>query len=884
MQSHEIRKTFVEFFARHGHVEVASSSLIPHNDPTVLLTTAGMQQMTPYFLGLEEPPASRMTSIQKCFRAVGKDDDVLEVGDSTHLTFFEMLGNFSVGDYFKPEAIDMAWELVTGPFQLNPEAIWVTVHPTDDYSPAYWRDQIGIPEHKIQTDPENFWGPVGDSGPCGPNSEIYVDLLFDERGDDGRGPMSEDEDRYVEIWNLVFMELYQNPDGSTRALEQQNVDTGMGLERISMVLQDKRSIYDTDLFRPIIDHAAGLADISYGDDPVADHALRIIADHSRGVTFLIADGVMPSNEGRGYVLRRILRRAIQKARSLGVDEPLMGEIADLVVVKFGDQYPELRARRSEIQRIIQREEAAFDRTLSVGMNRFETLLESLAEQQVSVIPGEEAFRLHDTYGFPIDLTVELAATQGYQVDLDGFREALEAQRKRSRDQLDQFADESRKRAPLYAQLAPGHSVFTGYETTAQTVHVVAIFGADARIESAQEGEPVEVVLDETPFYGESGGQIGDTGEIVTETGRFRVDDTQKPSPELIVHRGEVTEGYIEQGQRARAGVDVERRMAIRRNHTATHLLHAALRQVLGSSTQQAGSLVAPDRLRFDFTTQAAPDATALTEIARIANAQVLEDAPVQVTHESHAEAVERGAMALFGEKYGDTVRVVEVPGYSIELCGGTHVDRTGQIGPIVITSESSIGSGVRRIDAITGDVSLNYLSMLHGQSEVLSQELRAPVDQLSDAVAQLEVRLKEQEHEIERLRVELAASDVDQLLDQVTQVDGTAVLATQVNVPNRDTLLTVADRLRDRLQSGVLVLGAEIDERPALLAMVTPDQVERGLSANDIVREIAPIVGGRGGGRPALAQGGGSDPAALGEALGAVAEFVKKQVVGATAS
>jgi len=882
MNSHEIRRTFTQFFVeRHGHLAVPSSSLIPHDDPTVLLTTAGMQQMTPYFLGLEEPPSRRLTSIQKCFRAVGKADDVLEVGDPTHLTFFEMLGNFSVGDYFKDGAIDMAWELVTGPYGMDPERIWVTVHPSDDFSRAYWRDKIGIPAHKIQDDPGNIWGPVGDTGPFGPNTEIYFDLEYDEHpGNPGRGPMSEDEDRYIEFWNLVFMEFYMNPDGTSEPLAMQNVDTGSGLERVAVVLQGVKSIYDTDLFQPIIKRGAEIVGVPYGEREQVDNALRIIADHGRGVTFLIADGVLPGNEGRGYVLRRILRRAVQKARAVGVERPFLGEIAEVVIENFGDQYPELRQRRSVILSTLQFEEEAFGRTLATGMNRLDTLLQQAAQSEDKQISGSDAFRLHDTYGFPIDLTVELAANAGVSVDVEGFREALNEQRARSRANLGAFADASRQRAPLYAAVRAGTSKFVGYEQNEAETTIAAILGADSAVEQLEAGQSAEVVLEVTPFYAESGGQVGDTGEIVTPSGRFRVSDTRRPAPELIVHIGEVVEGYIETGQQARATIDVERRQRIRKNHTATHLLHAALRQVLGEGTQQAGSLVAPDRLRFDFTSQTPLGDAGIDEVMRIANREVLANKPVAIAEEPYDQAVARGAMALFGEKYGDVVRTVEIDGYSLELCGGTHVVRTGDVGPIIIQSESSIGSGVRRIEAITGEAALDYIGRAHRQLVNLSRDLRVPVDEVSAAVGDLQHMLREREREIERLKVQLAVSNVDAMLENVRQVNGTSYLAVKVDASDRETMLQLGDRLRDKLRSGVIVVGAEVGEQPALVAMVTRDVVERGVHAGKIIQAIAPIVGGRGGGRPELAQGGGSDVSKIGDALAAVEDAIRQQVAG----
>jgi alanyl-tRNA synthetase len=882
MKSQDIRRTFTEFFVeRHGHLAVPSSSLIPHDDPTVLLTTAGMQQMTPYFLGLEQPPNRRLTSIQKCFRAVGKDDDVLEVGDPFHLTFFEMLGNFSVGDYFKDGAIEMAWELVTGPYGIIPERIWVTVHPDDDFSRAYWRDRIGVPAHKVQDDPGNIWGPVGETGPFGPNTEIYVDLEYDEHGgDQGRGPMSEDEDRYVEIWNLVFMEFNRRADGSSVPLAMQNVDTGSGLERVAVVLQGVRTIYETDLFRPMVERAADIAGVRFGDSEQVDNALRIIADHGRGVTFLIADGVLPGNEGRGYVLRRILRRAVQKARAIGIERPFLGEIADVVVEAYSDQYPDLQRRRQAIMRTLLHEEEAFGRTLATGMNRLESLIEATSETGTGTISGTDAFRLHDTYGFPIDLTVELGSAAGLRVDVDGFRAALNEQRARSRANLNAFADEVRQRAPLYAALGSGTSAFLGYDQGNARTSVAAILGEDASVEVLEAGEAAELVLAETPFYPESGGQVGDTGEIVTDTGRFAVIDTQRPSLGVVVHIGEVVEGFIQQGQDATATIDAERRADIRRNHTATHLLHEALRQVLGEGTQQAGSLVDPDRLRFDFTSQVALGDDGIDEVARIANRQVVANVPIEIRQESYDEAVGRGATALFGEKYGDVVRTVEVPGYSLELCGGTHVRATGEIGPIVVLSESSIGSGVRRIEAITGRESLTYLETIHRQTRSLSRDLRTTPDGVRAAVAALQEGMRERERQIERLRLQVATSDVDAIASGAREVDGTRVIAACVDVADRDTLLQVGDRLRDRLQSGVVVLASSVNGQPALIAMVTHDLVDRGVHAGRIIQQIAPLVGGRGGGRPEVAQGGGTDPERIGEALAAVESAVRQQVTG----
>ncbi len=877
MNSHEIRRIFTDFFVeKHGHLAVPSSSLIPLNDPTVLLTTAGMQQMTPYFLGLEDPPGRRLTSIQKCFRAVGKDDDVMEVGDPTHLTFFEMLGNFSVGDYFKAEAIEMAWELVTEHYKIARERIWITVEPGDDFSRAYWRDEIGIPAERIQDDPGNVWGPVGETGPFGPNSELYADMEWDQHGGDaGKGPMSEDEDRYLEFWNLVFMEFNMLPGAQHEQLAMQNVDTGSGLERVATILQNVDSIYETDLFRPLVDRAADIAGVRYGETESVDQALRIVADHSRGVTFLIADGVLPGNEGRGYVLRRILRRCVQKARAAGIERPFLGDLADVVIENFGPQYAELHRRRETIRRALAHEEESFSRTLTTGMGRLDTLLDEAGDGET--ISGSDAFRLHDTYGFPIDLTVELAGQAGKRVDIDGFRTALAEQRERSRANMDAFADAARSRAPIYAAVGNDTSEFVGYAQERVETRLAAILGVDGSLEALEAGESAELVLDATPFYAESGGQVGDTGLILTETGRFRVSDTKRPSPRVIVHLGEVEEGFIEAGQAVSAEIDHERRQAIRRNHTATHLLHKGLREVLGVDTQQAGSLVAPERLRFDFTSHQALGPEGQQAVQRLANLEVIADKAVAVSEEPYDAAVERGAMALFGEKYGDIVRTVEVPGYSLELCGGTHVQRTGEIGPIVILNESSIGSGTRRIEALTGAAALDYLMSAQQLSQELARDLRTPAGEIGEAVAALQETVRAKDREIEALRLQSLTSDIDAYLSKQRAVNGTTVLAVRADTGDRATMLQLGDRLRDRMQSGVIVLGGEVAEQVALIAMVTPDQVERGLHAGRIIQAIAPVVGGRGGGRPESAQGGGADVGKIEEALAAVDAAVEEQ-------
>ncbi len=875
--SRELRHAFVDFFAARGHRQVPSSSLVPVGDATVLLTTAGMQQMTPYFLGLESPPAQRMTSVQKCFRTV----DIDEVGDESHCTFFFMLGNFSVGDYFKRESLKWSWEFLTEVAGLDPERLWPSVHPDDTEAYAIWRDEIGVPEARIQIsgrnnrwlEPiDNWWGPVGATGPCGPDSEIYYDWGAQpgEPADDGPGS---DTPRFLEVWNNVFMESFKGSDGSLTPLPRKNVDTGMGLERLAMVVQQKMSIYDTDLYQPIIQRAAALASTEYGKNPEHDRALRVIADHSRGATFLISDGVLPGNEGRSYVLRRILRRAIRHGRKLGLDKPFLAQMAEIVIEEFGDEHPNLRERQRTIARVLTHEEETFGRTLTAGMGRFQALASSLGEADGRILPGEEVFRLYDTFGFPFEVTVELAKEQGISVDQDGFDRAMAAQRAASRGGA-AFRDASRGRAELYASLAGGKTEFLGYDETSAQATIMALVGPDGALEEAAAGDAVEILLSRTPFYGESGGQIGDTGTIRTETGVVLIEDTVRPTPDIFVHRGVVEEGFVRSGEAATAEVDDQRRQAIRRNHTATHLLHRALRIVLGTETHQAGSLVAPDRLRFDFTALDAVRQDQLNRISEIVNHEILTDTGVTTVIRPYAEAVAEGAMALFGEKYGDTVRVVSIPGFSTELCGGTHVSSTGEIGPFLITSEGSVAAGVRRIEAVTGQGAVALMLEQQRTLTELGRELRLPWQDVPAQVTTLQDRIRGLDREVERLRGQLAGARVGELLDQTVAINGTQVLAVKVEADTKDALRQIGDRLRDRLPSGVIVLGSVIDGRPSLLSMVTPDLVTRGVRAGDIVKEVATILDGRGGGRPDLAEAGGKDPAKLDEALGAVAGIV----------
>lgn len=862
MKSGEIRRAFIEFFAERGHVQVPSSSLIP-SDPTVLLTTAGMQQMVPYFLGLERPPHTRLTSIQKCFRTV----DIDEVGDESHLTFFEMLGNFSIGDYFKAEAISWAWEFLTKWLAIPGERWYPTVHPDDAFSYQYWRYVIGVPSERITKLEDNWWGPVGVTGPNGPDSEIHYD-----RGEHygcGLPTCRPDCDcgRFLETWNLVFMEFYKEADGTQRPLPRKNIDTGMGLERIALILQGVNSVFETDLFYPILNEAATIAGVRYKENERVDRSLRVIADHARAVTFLIADGVFPSNEGRGYVLRRVLRRAVRHGRLLGIERSFLGQLADIVIELFAPYYPNLLEQRERIQHVVQREENRFQRTLTAGLNRFEAFIEELAQSNQRVIPGEEAFRLYDTFGFPLELTQELARERGLMVDQEGFQRALERQRALSRVSVGRFADTQRQRAELYARFAAQPTEFVGYDSLESEARIIGILSISESVDEAEAGDEVEIILDRTPFYGEAGGQVGDTGELRARTGIVVVEDTQRPTPELVVHRGRVREGVVQVGQVVQAVVDAERRAAIRRNHTATHLLHAALRRVLGEHALQAGSLVAPDRLRFDFTHPEAVTPEQLHRIEELVNQQIVANHSVEVHHLPLREALSRGALALFGEKYGEVVRVVSVGNFSTELCGGTHVSRTGEIGLFLITEESSIASGVRRIEAVTGLTAVRWARQMADLVQTVARDLGVGLDRLVEQVKQIQQQVRQQAREIERLSAELALEHVRPLVEQAQRVNGFRIVAGRIEVPSVEILRRLGDWVRGRIGSGIVILGTAIDNRPTILAMATRDAVERGVHAGRIVQVAAPLLGGRGGGRADLAQGGGTDATRLEEAL-----------------
>jgi len=881
VNSDQIRDVFLSFFEEKEHRIIPSSSLVPRGDPTLLLTTAGMVQIKPYFLGLAVPPSPRLVSCQKCFRTT----DIDSVGDTKHLTFFEMLGNFSVGDYFKKEAIVWAWEFVIERLKIKPERLWVSVYLDDDESFDYWRG-IGFPEKRIIRlgKEDNFWGPAGNSGPCGPCSEIHYD--FGEQASCGKpdcGPGC-DCGRFSEIWNLVFTQYNQDTNGKNTPLPKPNIDTGMGLERVAAVMQGVSSVYDTDLFIPLRDKICNIAGVKYGKSTTADQAVRIVAEHSRGITFLIADGVPPSNEGRGYVLRRILRRACFFGRKLGTEKPFLSDVAEVVINKMGHIYPELTKNQKLIYEIVKAEEDKFTSTLDAGINLVEKAADEAVKQGKDYIAGEKVFKFWDTYGFHPELTAEIAQGRGLTVDLEGFEAEMGKQRERARagHKFDTSVSTGIK---LKAKVAS----FTGYDKlkVSSKIHFILDQESGRSIKSAGKGQKVAVVLEETPFYGDMGGQVGDTGKITADSSQIDVTNTVwSPYGDLaegaIIHLGKVAKGTVSVGDTVEAEVDADRRLDIARNHTATHLLQAALRQVLGSHVQQRGSLVHPDGFRFDFSHLKAISKPQLNEIQHIVNERIRANLPVrsnEVPYGQVKQDIDKGdVIALFDEKYGEKVRVLEIgkPQISAELCGGTHVKSTGEIGFFIITSESSIGTGLRRIEAVTGRKAEELLLERSLALENMAEELKSSPSEVPDKVKALITELAAERKRSTSLERELSKYTVESLLGKTEKVNGITLLAAKVPSTSLATLREMGDLLRNRLKSAVIVLGTVHDGKPGFVAMVTPDLVNRGLHAGDIVKQVAAVTGGSGGGKADMAQAGGKDKNKLDQALDLVKQLVQK--------
>ncbi|SFA59376.1 alanine--tRNA ligase [Metapseudomonas otitidis] len=871
MKSAEIREAFLSFFEEKGHTRVASSSLIPGNDPTLLFTNAGMNQFKDCFLGLEKRAYTRATTSQKCVRAGGKHNDLDNVGyTARHHTFFEMLGNFSFGDYFKRDAIHYAWEFLTGDkwLKLPKEKLWVTVYASDDEAYDIWTQEVGIPAERMVRigdnkgapyASDNFWA-MGDTGPCGPCTEIFYDHGPEIWGGPPGSP-EEDGDRYIEIWNNVFMQFNRTADGVMHPLPAPSVDTGMGLERISAVLQHVHSNYEIDLFQSLLKAAAEAIGCANDDAP----SLKVVADHIRSCSFLVADGVLPSNEGRGYVLRRIIRRACRHGNKLGAKGTFFHKIVAALVAEMGEAFPELKQQQAHIERVLKTEEEQFAKTLEHGLKILE---QDLASLQGQVIPGDIVFKLYDTYGFPVDLTADIARERELTVDEEGFEREMEAQRERARASSAFGMD--------YNSLVKvdGDTRFLGYAGTSGSGKVVALFKAGAAVDSLAEGEEGVVVLDQTPFYAESGGQVGDCGYLEGAGVRFDVRDTTKAGGAFL-HHGIVAKGGLSVGASVKAEADSTVRSATALNHSATHLLHAALRRVLGEHVQQKGSLVDSQRLRFDFSHFEAIKPEQLKALEDIVNTEIRRNTAVETEETDIETAKAKGAMALFGEKYGDQVRVLSMGGdFSVELCGGTHVSRTGDIGLFKITSEGGVASGVRRIEAVTGAAALAYLNGAEEQLKEAAVLVKGSRDNVLDKLAALLERNRQLEKEVDQLKAKAASAAGDDLAASAVEVKGVKVLAARLDVDG-DALLALVDQLKNKLGRAVILLGGALEGKVTLVAGVTQDLTGQ-LKAGDLMKQAAAAVGGKGGGRPDMARGGGTDAAALDQALALAVPFVEQ--------
>ena len=879
LTGNEIRSRFLNYFEQRHHTLVSSSPLIPHNDPTLLFINAGMNQFKDVFLGREKRAYVRATSSQKCVRAGGKHNDLENVGQTArHHTFFEMLGNFSFGDYFKQDAIAFAWEFLTGEMGLPKDKLWVTVFNQDDEAHDIWRDQIGIPAERLirMDEKDNFWS-MGDTGPCGPCSEILIDQGEEMTCGDDCGIGRCDCDRYLELWNLVFMQFDRAADGTMTPLPKPSIDTGMGLERITAVMQGVRSNYDCDLLRGIIGRVEELSGKRYGDDPAHDMSMRVIADHSRATAFLIADGVLPSNEGRGYVLRRIMRRAARHAKMLGFTGPVLYRTSVFVLESMADAYPEEAKRTDYLAKVVKNEEERFMQTLDNGLRILNEEVTRLRKSGAGILPGDVAFKLYDTFGFPLDLTADILRVEKVAIDEDGFEACMEEQRQKAREHWKGSGEEAI--AGIYRQLIEDglRTRFTGYDAQTGQGEVLAILLDGQPVASAPQGAKVEIVTSVTPFYGESGGQTGDQGTIATPDARVTVSDTRKPLPELFVHVGEITAGTLRTGDIATLDIDRERRQATALNHTATHLLQAALIEVLGDHVKQAGSLVTPERLRFDFIHFSAMSAEELEMVETLVNRHIRGNTAVNTREMAHDEAVTEGATALFGEKYGDKVRVVKVGDISMELCGGTHARASGDIGLFKILQEAGIAAGVRRIEAVTGVRALEVIRDQERTLDQLAALVKTERPQLENRLRKLLEHQRELERELESLQARLNADQAGDLLDQATEVAGIKIVRGRVDNLDGKALRELADQVRDRLPSGVLILGSAHDGKAGLLVAVTKDLTKR-LQAGALIKQLAPMVGGGGGGRPDLAQAGGSKPELLSEALAAAPQLIAQSL------
>ena len=890
MSGDDIREAFLSYFEAQGHSRMASSSLIPVGDPTLLLTTAGMVQFKPYYSGEATPPNRRLTSSQKSFRTV----DIDEVGDATHLTLFEMLGNFSIGDYFKKDAIRFALDMLDTKLGLPRERFAITVHDTDEEALGLWQD-VGVPASRIYKfgDADNWWGPAGDEGPCGPCSELHYDFgegkgcLQNDCGPNCENIMNAQGEvcnRYVELWNLVFMQFYHHLDGHRTPLPAPSIDTGLGLERAAVVMQDVPTIYETDIFRPMVQRAEEIAFKRWGADRDTDYALAAIAEHGRSATFLIADGVVPGNEGRGYVLRRLIRRAIRHGRLLGLDDTFLGNIAEVTIDKMGGVYPELVNNQEFIYTVIRLEEERFQQAFQNGYNILTDALDEAkasadaAENADTALAGDTVFRLWDTYGFPVEMTQEIAREQGIAVDIDGFEREMEAQRERGRASA-QFGEE-RAKIRLYESLNVGATRFLGYDQLNASSPIVGLIADDAVVSEAAAGQNVEVVLVQTPFYAEGGGQVGDAGILTGPDGAVEVRDTQAVMPDVIVHFGKVNDGVVRLGDTVEAQVDPVRRQDTARNHTATHMLHAALREVLGAHVRQAGSLVAPDRLRFDFSHVQPVTQAELWQVQLLVNEKIRANASVRRDEDTYAAAIRRGALAFFGDRYGDRVRLIEIANgdtFSFEVCGGTHVGHTGEVGSVYILGESGIGAGMRRLEAVSGRAAERLVWERFSQQDGVSRMLQTSPPELEARVGDLLAEIDDLRRQLEATERRNALQAAELLLDMRQDVNGVSVLAARVDASNADSLREISDWLRDKMGSGIVILGAVINERPTISIGITRDLVAAGADAREYARDLGRIIGGGGGGRADMAQAGGRDASRLDDAIAGATDLARQK-------
>ncbi len=879
----EIRKSFLDYFVKQGHTVVRSSSLVPEKDPTLLFTNAGMVQFKNVFLGVERLPYARAASSQKCLRISGKHNDLEAVGrDTYHHTFFEMLGNWSFGDYYKEEAIAWAWELLIKEWGLPKDKLWATVYQDDNDAERLWIKISGLPKERVLRfgEKDNFWE-MGEVGPCGPCSEIHIDRgseACDRKKEKGHHcRINGDCARFIELWNLVFIQYNRGEDKKLEELPAKHVDTGMGLERITAVLQGVLSNYDIDFMRDLIAATEKLAGKKYGADPGADISFRVIADHARAVSFLIADGVAPSNEGRGYVLRRLLRRAARHGRMIGLQEPFLHRVAATVAEIMGGAYPELQSEEQRISETIRGEEERFGETLEKGLVLLEEAVGKLKRQKKKILSGEVAFRLYDTFGFPLDLTEDILRTEGVGVNQAGFEKLMEEQRSRGREARE--VESSTYIKGDVTLVKASETRFVGYDRLDAESGVLAIYGQGEGKSEAVEGAEVDLITGATPFYGESGGQVGDRGTIETTRGdRMEVVDTQHPTSQITVHRGRIKRGRIQVGDKVYLRVDPKFRQRTRLNHSATHILHSVLREELGSHVRQAGSLVAPGRLRFDFNHTGAIAEDKLAEIEEKVNERVRLDAEVKIEESSFDEAIRKGALAFFGDKYGDHVRVVKIGDFSTELCGGTHVHRSGEIGIFKLQTEGGVAAGVRRIEAVTGEGALDLVRKYEQKLREIGALVRASGDETVEKVKKLLQQQKEFEREIERLRGQMGKNQIPDLLAKRQNIDGADVLITQVDGVDAKQLREIADQLKEKMGSGFIFLAGPREDNVTLVSSVSPDLTKR-YHAGNIVKEVAPIVGGGGGGRPDFAQAGGKDPSKTDEVLKRVWDIIKKSTI-----